>query len=118
MVECEYCRGRRCIKCIKISDSVYKNLGGRDDFPFFCAECLPKAMRCIKEDCDIEARCNAFLASFKLEVNSRLAKLETDIQEMKTQLEEKDPSTTSNKGAMLDEACSRTTERLSREKIW
>ena len=38
LLECDYCRAKRCIKCLKLSESVYKSIGDRPDFPWLCSD--------------------------------------------------------------------------------
>ena len=117
LVECEYCENKRCIKCLKISDSMYKSLGGRADFPWFCNGCLGKAMKCIKEERDIETRCKDFLENFKLEVDSKLGKMQSDIDEIKHELRDKNQSQTGSKQEeVVKEVCSNLSDRLARQK--
>ena len=72
MIECEYCEAKRCIKCLKITDTTYKSLGDKPDFPWFCDKSIGKSMKCIREEREIEKRCGEFLEGFRQEVNTKL----------------------------------------------
>jgi uncharacterized protein YfbU (UPF0304 family) len=52
--------------------ACYKGLSGREDFPWFCNNCLSKTLNCIREVKSIEERCNEFMKKFEEQVNSRI----------------------------------------------
>ena len=83
MMECDYCQTKRCIKCLNITDTAYKQLGGREDFPWFCQTCVVKAMRAIKEERDIETRCKNFLTNFEENTNKSLASMQKQIDDIR-----------------------------------
>ena len=64
-IECEYCKTHRCIKCLNMPALCYKSLSGREDFPWFCNNCLSKTLKCIREVKSIEERCNEFMRKFE-----------------------------------------------------
>ena len=45
--------------------ACYKGLSGREDFPWFCNNCLSKTLNCIREVKCIEERCNEFMKKFE-----------------------------------------------------
>ena len=119
LVACEYCEVKRCTKCLKISDTAYKSIGGRDDFPWFCNGCVGKALRCIKEERDIEARCNKFLEGYKKEVDTRFLRLEKDVKDIQEHLKgdtTKDNTASASKETVVKEACHNIADSLAREK--
>lgn len=119
MLECDYCHARRCIKCLKIPESVYKSLGSRPDFPWFCTGCLEKAMRCIKEERGIEERCETFLEGFRKEVNSKLEQMQAEIQVIKktvSEKSEKDETAEQSKEEIVNKVCSNMSDKLARQK--
>ena len=94
LFECEYCENKCCIKCLGISENMYKTLGKRPDFPWFCERCTVKAKKCIKEDKEIEEKCNNFFRQFKEEVDTRFTSMKREIDEIKEQVSrlEKEPA--------------------------
>ena len=49
LLECEYCKTHRCIKCLNMPAACYKGLSGREDCPWLCNNCLSKTLNCIRE---------------------------------------------------------------------
>lgn len=59
--------------------ACYKGLSGREDFPWFCNNCLSKTLNCISEVKSIEERCNEFMNKFEEQVNSRIDKVKHNL---------------------------------------
>jgi predicted nuclease with TOPRIM domain len=68
--------------------ACYKGLSGREDFPWFCNNCLSKTLNCIREVKCIEERCNEFMKKFEEQVNSRIDKVEHNLDKYKSEIVE------------------------------
>ena len=68
-------------------------------------------MKCIKEDRDIEQRCNSFLQGFKVEVNTKLDKMQAEIQDIQDKMKRETKGTRSEK--MVREVCSNLNDRIA-----
>jgi hypothetical protein len=88
LLECEYCKTHRCIKCLNMPAACYKGLNGREDFPWFCNNCLSKRLHCIREVKSIEERCNEFMKTFEEPVNSRIDKVEHNLDKYRSEIVE------------------------------
>lgn len=88
LLECEYCKTHRCIKCLNMPALCYKGISGREDSPWFCNNCLSKTLKCIREVKSIEERCNEFMRKFEEQVNSRFDKLEHNLGSYRSELDE------------------------------
>jgi hypothetical protein len=94
IVECEYCGIKcikcrcihRCIKCLNLSVTFYNNVSGREDFPWFCENCLYKTLTYIKEAKSIEDRCNDFLSEFRESVNKKFESVDKEVGQCKADI--------------------------------
>ena len=86
LLECEYCNTHRCIKCLNMPATCYKGLSGREDFPWFCNNCLSKTLKCIREVKSIEERCNEFMKKFEEQMNARFDKLENNLEAYRSEI--------------------------------
>jgi hypothetical protein len=68
--------------------ACYKGLSGREDFPWFCNNCLSKTLNCIREAKSIEERCNEFIKKFEDQVNSRINKVEHNLDKYRSEIVE------------------------------
>jgi len=84
LLSCEYCGKHTCISCLGMSKTVYKNVSGRKDMPWFCSHCLGKSLESIKQTKSIEDRCNDFLSRFQTKVESRLEQIAGEVKEVKS----------------------------------
>ena len=119
LLECEYCEVRRCTNCWKVTDAVYNGLRDRQDFPWFCKHCLPKALKFIREEREIEARCNEFLGKFKQEVDEKFHNMQSEIDQIKSKLENKEqPSinTSIQQSEVVNEVCNNVSDKMARKK--
>ena len=80
VLECEFCKNHRCLKCLGLPAATYKGLSGREDFPWFCNNCLPKTLHYLSEVKSIETRCSEFLASFEKTVTDKIQSVENTVQ--------------------------------------
>ena len=118
VIECEYCEKKRCIKCLKLPENVYKNLGDRPDFPWFCNKCLNKAMKCLKEEKSIEEKCSQFLDIFKQEIDTKLRDMKSDIDEIKVKMSAACEQSKENSGKedIITQVCCNMNDRLARQR--
>lgn len=116
LMECEYCQTIGCTKCLKISDAVYKGLSGRPDFPFLCNTCIPKAMKLLREEREIEKRCNDFLQGFRQEVDSKLNFMSSQIEGIKEQMKSSAQNPQAQTTEVVKEACFNMSDKIAREK--
>ena len=86
LLECEYCKSHRCIQCLNMPAACYKGLSGREDFPWFCNNCLSKTLNCIREVKSIAERCNEFMKKFEEQVNSRIDKVEHNLDKYRSEI--------------------------------
>ena len=84
LLSCEYCGKHTCISCLGMSKTVYKNVSGRKDLPWFCSHCLVKSLESIKQTKSIEDRCNDFISRFQAKVESRLDQIAGEVKEVKS----------------------------------
>ena len=90
LLECEYCEIKRYIKYLKIPESTNTNVGDRPDFLWFCHQCIVKAKKCIREELEIKVRCNDFIQNFRQEINTKLEKMQSEIDDgLKTKVNDK-----------------------------
>ncbi|KAH3736227.1 hypothetical protein DPMN_042790 [Dreissena polymorpha] len=61
----------------------YKQVSGRVNFPWFCDNCLDKAIESVKTSKFIEDQCHDFLSKFQEKVENRFVKIEKDVNEVK-----------------------------------
>ena len=118
-MECEYCEAKRCIKCLKITDTTYKSLGDRPDFPWFCDKCIGKAMKCIREEREIEKRCGDFLEGFRQEVNTKLDNMQAEIEVIRATVQEqscKSDLTKKPDDSVVNQVMNDVRDRITRDK--
>jgi hypothetical protein len=88
ILECEYCHTHRCIKCLNLPVACYNGLSGREDFPWFCEQCLMKTLNFIHEAKSIEDRCNDFLTKFEEKINTRFEDIEKEVVQCKQDIQQ------------------------------
>jgi len=86
LLECEYCNTHRCIKCLNLPTACYRGLSGRQDFPWFCNNCLVKTLTCLKEAKSIEEKCSEFMKQFEEKINSRIGKVEENLKSVRSDM--------------------------------
>ena len=67
----------------KLSDNVYKNIGDRPEFPWFC-----EAMKCNKEEREIDESCNNFLVEYKKEVHETFQSIQAQVDTLNKKVNE------------------------------
>jgi len=80
LLECEYCDHHWCITCLSIKDDEYDVMKRRADLHWYCPSCQEKVLRALTTEKTIEKRCQEYMD----QVETRLAKAETDIKERVT----------------------------------
>ena len=88
LLQCQYCERPKCISCLGMTKSFYKQLSGRENLPWFCDKCIGKAIESVKTSKSIEDRCNDFLAKFQEHVENRFQVIEDDVAGVKQSLAE------------------------------
>ena len=118
LLVCDYCGIPFCIKCVRINDTTYKGVSGREDFPWFCGGCILKTKKLIKEERDIEAKCQKFLENFQLKVESRFDDIQTELNTIKEKLDKIEPNSgaTAQPEDVMKRMCTNINERLNRQK--
>ena len=84
LLSCEYCGKHTCISCLGMTKTLYKNISGRKDLPWFCSHCLGKSLESIKQTKSIEDRCNDFISRFQAKVETRLDQIAGEVKEVKS----------------------------------
>ena len=67
-----------------MTQSVYKEISGRPDLPWFCSNCIVKSLESLKQTKSIEDRCADYMADFERKVNERMSKLELEVHDVKS----------------------------------
>ncbi len=75
-LQCERCDTWYCISCLNLSENEYEVLSLRADLHWFCDECENKALHAVRNDQEIEERCNTYMKN----INERLERNETEIK--------------------------------------
>ena len=125
LLQCQYCEKPKCISCLGMTKAFYKQVSGRDNFPWFCDKCLGKAIESVKTTKSIEDRCNEFMFKFQEKVESRFKTIESEVAGVKqtlaeiksgTALEEEDGTgkQTSAKENIVKQATTELQSRLDR----
>ena len=131
MLECEYCGENFCIKCLKITEQVYKMLNNAGNmFHWYCTDCNEKVKRTPNVERDIEERCREYCASVEGRLKDIEEKLETNTNEeqvkeivkkcLKTEekseetIEKEKDNITDTINKLMDERSTETKERETR----
>ena len=83
LLTCEYCSNHRCLKCLGMSNEVFKAINGRQDLPWFCSSCIGKSLNVLRETKSIEDRCSDFLSEFEKKVEEKMKTIEIDVKHIK-----------------------------------
>ena len=85
VMECEYCEMKFCTKCLNISDAQYE-LVGDPQFSWYCENCKMKVERCIKNEKDIEKRCEEYMKNLDKKYETRFQKIESQVTNIENNL--------------------------------
>ncbi len=76
VIQCDRCNLYFCIKCIKMSEATYAVLSQTgDDCHWYCFKCKEPALHAVRDDREIEERCQEFFEK----INERLEKVEKEL---------------------------------------
>ena len=131
MLECEYCRNRYCIKCLKFKPCEYEAMG-KPGCMWFCLKCIPKIYKNILNEKVIEERCDMYFKTMnkRFEAIEKKVDAKCDSKEVKEIVmqemdvihtcrpnddESRNLLTTQNSGIVVEETVREINERKNRE---
>lgn len=89
LLECDRCQDWECLNCSGMDEDQYRvmnevNLGAQ--IHWYCKGCKLSALKAVRTDKDIEARCEQYMSNFRTEMRSEL---KDEVNIVKIQLEKK-----------------------------
>jgi len=79
LMQCERCEDWCCKNCLCMPDGVYRYLTARKDIHWFCVDCEKNALRAVKQDHQIEERCEIYLQKFTEKFTEKIIFLEVGL---------------------------------------
>jgi hypothetical protein len=114
LISCDRCDKWFCLTCSGLDPQVYDFLNDEttgNSIMWLCGECKAPAIRAVKADMEIEARCTEFLTKFQEEVKEEINQVKTEVRELKINQE---TNLKEMKKEVIEEAIKEVRERQER----
>jgi hypothetical protein len=114
LISCDRCDRWFCLTCSSLDPQIYDFLNNEtmgNSIMWLCEECKAPAIRAVKTDMEIEARCTEFLSKFQVEMKEEINLVKTEVREMKLNQE---TNMKEMKKEVIEEAIKEVRERQER----